>query len=216
MAAADQYRAIMTNTVTGAGNPAIVDFWTQLNFGGAPAPGVVAGITAYIGALGVAGVFGASTVLFGIDYVAAGAHGALPCAFPTTEYGLYLADNAGVIPAWTAFGTGTGSGALEAIGIAVTCSLYTGIPGRSTTGRHYLPYIGEALNDGNGRLVSTAPAQIQAAYNAFLLGQTNATYDGSSVIHLAPCVHSDKLGTATDIVLPKVSRNFARLKTRTR
>lgn len=209
---ADKYKVSMQNTVTGAGNPAIVDFSVQSGTSIARSQ-VAAQILAYLGALGAAGVFGASTSVFGIDYIASGASGGVPLTFPVTEYAAQHAANAATTPAWTAYSTAMGSGSLEAIGIAVTVSLYTGIPGRASTGRHYLPYIGEALNDGNGRLVSTAPAQIEGAYLAFLLGIDSAGYVGGDSVN--PVVFSATRGS-TPITTPKVSRNFARLKTRTR
>lgn len=200
----------MLNTVTGASNPAIVDFSTQ---NGSDPGTAAAGILAYLGALGVAGVFGGSTSVFGIDYRANGASGSLPVSFPTADYATLEAANTGDIPAWTAYSTSMGSGALEAIGTAVTVSLYTLTPGRKTTGRHYLPFIGEALNDGNGRLVSTAPGQIEQAYTSFIHGIDTSTYTG--LVNLNAVVHSATAGD-TLIATPKVSRNFSRLKTRTR
>jgi len=118
-----------------------------------------------------------------------------------------------VLAGLTAYSINIGSGALEPLGTSLTVSLYSATAGRKTTGRHYLPWIADAIDDGNGRVVSTAPAQIEDAYDAFILGQTNATYTG--ITNLLPCVHSTVAGD-TLIVTPRVSLNFARLKTRTR
>lgn len=211
--AAHAWKIEVASPVTGPTNPALITFDFN-TVGGASDAETAAGIFAYWKALCVASVIGPACYATGIFKRPSGAAGGFPVPFPVTEYAALVAANPGAIPASTVYNNTTGGGtAFEPIGTAITVSLYTVVPGRKTTGRHYLPWIATDVNDGNGHLVVTAPGQIEDAYDAFIQGNTNSNYTG--LVNLAPAVQSATAGT-TNILTPKVSTNYARLKTRTR
>lgn len=210
--ASELWKASLTSPVTGPTNPAIVDFSFLSPLNSTPAD-TAAGIIAYFAALGLAGVLGPNVAIAGLTRRQAGASGSTPVTFPTAEYAALDAANGANLPALTAYGAIGQGTAFEAVGVSVTVSLYTTIPGRKTTGRHYIPWVSSDINDGNGKLVNTAAPQIEAAYASFIQGITTAPYVSGP--NLDPCVHS---ATAGDHVVnvPVCSVNFARLKTRTR
>lgn len=210
--ASDLYRASLTNNAQGAANPAIVDF--SVVSGGATEAEVAAGILAYFYALGLQDTFGTNAAVTGITKRLSGASGSTPVPFPTTEYATLKTANGADLPTLTAYNTVLGgTEAYAPLGTSITVSLYTATPGRKTTGRHYIPWVSQDTNDGNGRVASGYLALIVDAYTAFLLGVTSGTFVG--VVDVSPSVQSATAGTNL-ITTPVASSSFARLKTRSR
>jgi hypothetical protein len=210
--AASTYRASITNVVQGIFNPAIVDF-TFLTSTPTDAE-KVAGVAAYFVSLGTAGFIAPNCVFQGVTKVPAGGGAGTPMMFPVAEYANLQAANPGVLTFQTAFPFNlAGSGGYEPLGTSLTMSLYSAIPGRKSTGRHYVPWISTDLNTGNGVISPASAAQCQNLYRTFLLGESPPGYSG--VLDLVPVVHSATFGDHV-IVQPKCSVNYSRLKTRTR
>lgn len=209
--ASDLYRAFLTNNAQGASNPAIMDF--SIVSGGVTAAQAAAGIVGYCAVMDGQAIFGPNVSIIGISQRLSGAAGSTPVPFPVAAYAAIEAANT-FLPTYTAYGLlGATSGSYAPLGTSITLSLYSNTPGRKTTGRHYVPWVSVATNDGSGRVSGAAVAVVEDAYDAMIMGNSNGLATG--VLDLVPAVQSATVGTNL-IVTPKASTVFARLKTRTR
>lgn len=167
-----------------------------------------------IAALSGVGETAINTAITGIDYTAPAAAGAVPLSFPVTEYGLLKAANAPLV-AMTAYGVTYGAGAMAPIGTSATVNLYTTLPGRSGTGRHYRPWMSADVVDSGGELDSAYNAGILDATNAFLIGTASGPF-----VPVGPdpqlAVWSVLLAASNVVTVAKVSQEFARLRSRMR
>jgi hypothetical protein len=154
------------------------------------------------------------TIITGIDVILPGAAGAIPQPFPAVAYAAIKATNSFLV-AMSAYGVTYGSGDLTPVGTSVTVSLYTGLAGRSGMGRHYRPWPSKAVIDGAGELASAYVAGIEEAYNACFLAMGGVTWTAVPTVAMA-AVYSPKLGVENQVVVPRVSQEFARLRSRQR
>ena len=152
---------------------------------------------------------GTNTFFHSARWAAGGADGSIPLSMPAAELAAIHAVYDDVV-ALTNYGEVFGSGEISAAGVGGTCSLYTNIPGRSTTGRVYTPYLAESAI-ASGFVFSTARTGIELGYRTFIMGEDA----DAPVVPLLPVVHSQTAGD-TIIVNPSVSITPSRLKTRTR
>ncbi len=143
-----------------------------------------------------------------------GSDGAIPLPWPADEYDILQAADSANLPDLADYGSTFGSGGITALGTGLTVSEYSIVPGRSTTGRIYTPYLrASALNSVDGLVASATISTVQTGYRAYILGTEPSVPDAEA---LGAVVYSPKLGTTQLITNPKVSVRPCRLKTRTR
>ncbi len=135
-----------------------------------------------------------------------GMAGNVDVPFPSTNYAAaYTVIGAPLVAMF-------GFGVSAPVGTSYTVSEYTGLPGRSYTGRHYLPFVSSGSIDSNGFVPSVNIAAVEQAYRDAFLGDTYP----SELPALSPVVVSKKLNLQTTILTPKCSSTPANLKTRRR
>lgn len=143
-----------------------------------------------------------------------GTAGSVPLPFPVAEYAAWVAANAFLVP-MTAYATAYGSGALSALGISTTVSIYTAIPGRAGTGRHYRPYLSEPAIDAAGGVDGAYVAGIDEAAAACFQGFGGTTWAATPLLAQILWVYSATAGVNMATVY-KTSRVPSRLHSRMR
>jgi hypothetical protein len=187
--ASNRFILDITNDAIGAGNPAQVHFDFDTTSIGSTED-LAAACIAFVSGASAAAV---NSRIVGVNYRASGAAGAIPVAFPVTEYASIVAAN-GFLTAMGAYAVAYGIGALAPAGSSETLSLYTALAGRAGTGRIYLPWVGSSFVTGTGGLDPAYVAGMEEAYLAMFLGTPGATWDNVSA-SLKPAVQSSTAGT---------------------
>lgn len=204
--AADRMDLYVGNSAAGVNNPAICTFHFLSPSAGSQAE-CLAQCIAFMQFCSPA----AATFIHSARWTAAGAAGSTPMNFPVAEYATLQAADPTNLVALTAFGDTFGAGDMSAIGVGITVSLYTAVPGRKTTGRVYTPWLSEGAVT-SGYVTPGARNGAQVGYLGYVFG--NGLLN-PAVTALGPVVHS---ATAGDTVVSAVTASLipSRLKTRTR
>lgn len=194
---------LVGNSAVGVNNPAICTFHFL-----SPVP--VDRATALAQAIGMLQYSspGSATFIAGARWTPAGADGSVPLPWPTAEYSAIHTADPDNTAELGSFGATFGAGEISAVGVGITLSLYTAIPGRKTTGRLYTPWTSEAAIV-SGYVSPGARSGVVAGYRRYILGEA------AWCEPLGPVVHSATEGD-TLIVTPNASITPSRLKTRTR
>lgn len=166
MATDGRYVVSITNDAVASTNYAQVS-WDTGNVASLTPNRVATQLTYYL-AYGT--VCAVNTRITGVTFEANGAAGAVPCTFDSFWWSaLQAAFPAYGAPAQTAFGFAFGSGSLTPLGTSITCLEDTGVPGRRSTGRKYLPYVSTGFVTAAGILNATAVANIGLNYKEILI-----------------------------------------------
>lgn len=206
----DRYILDIGNGAIGLGNLAQVHFDVPVASSLTDAERVAAMI-AYMSGPGEVAV---NTSVVGVTKIASGAAGGVPVPFPTAEYAAWKSANSFLV-AMTSYATAYGSGQLTAAGSSVTCSLYTAVPGRAGTGRHYRPYVSEGSTDATGGLDGAYSAGIDEAYAACFQGIDGVTWNHVAGATPLLAVFSATAGVNL-VTVEKTSGVLARLRSRIR
>ena len=201
---ATKYVVTVENSEVGAGNPAVVDF--DINATGLDPTVVMAQVQAYFAGCES---FSVGSSISSATYRPAAAAGAINVPDWTAAYTALRGSYSG-LPAGLGPGVTFGSGAMTPAGTSIVVNEYTATPGRSYTGRHFLPYVKQGYVDSIGELYFSYATMVKGAYELFILcdGIIGAGYP------LNPVVVSRKLTTQTLITDVTVSRSFGRLRSR--
>jgi hypothetical protein len=146
--------------------------------------------------------------------IPSGALGSVPLPFPVAEYAAWVAANAFLIP-MAAYGVAYGAGQMGPAGTSATVSIYTAVPGRAGTGRHYRPYTSEPSTDAAGGLDGLYSAGIDEAAAACFQGTGGTTWAATPLLSVLLSVYSATAGVNVAMVY-KTSRQLARLRSRIR
>lgn len=209
-AGVDRYILDIGNGAVGLANLA------QVHFDVAPAvirtdAERLAAMIAYMSGVGDAAI---NTSVVAARMIPSGSAGAVPLPFPVAEYAAWRAQDAFLI-AQTAYGTAYGSGSIGPIGTSATVSMYTAVPGRHGTGRHYRPYISEPVIDGAGGIDGAYTAGIDEAFSCCFLGVTGVTWADPNALFCPLSVFSATIGVNM-VTVVKTSRTPSRLRSRMR
>lgn len=203
-----EYKVYVANTALGETNPAICTFHID-SAGEVDEQSSAAQMIAFL----TGGSCAADTSFQAVTRTEEGSLGATQVGFPLVAYTALVADN-GDLPSLSSFGSTFGTGNLTPVGVSITLSLYSAIPGRKTTGRVYTPFPRTAAFTAAGLVGGAQRTLIEDYYRLYLLGEMPGTVTPPP--SLIPLVYSRLDDTTTPIVTPKASARPSRLKTRTR
>lgn len=206
----DRYIVHVEANTQGTPNEALVHF--DVNMGSTLTDAErLACMIAYLSGVGDVAV---STIITQAEVIRSGAAGALPLPFPVAAYAAWKAVNSHLVT-MAGYGVTYGSGVMATLGTSITVSLYTAIPGRATTGRHYRPWTGAGALDSGGEVAGAYVSGIDEAYNCCFNG-----IDGSTWTHVTGKFQQLSVWSATAgthvILTPRTSQVPSRLRSRTR
>lgn len=204
----DRYIVRMSNAAQG-GNDAFIDFDLFGPYLLAEEVRVAQLVAYVVGASWAA----SDSAIVSVFKRASGSAGSLAIPFPAAEYAALATLNS-ELPNLVAYGSGFGTGALTPVGTSITVQEKTGTPGRSYSGRHYLPFTRSAAIGADGRLGGAQASATEKYYRYYILGESAPPLPAAPTVSLVPVVHSRKLNVDSVITSVIISRVLANLRTR--
>ena len=201
----------LLNDAVGASNPAIMTFHSSIvNQVGLEAAAMQ--IAAWI----VGGCpLAQNSRITGVLAQAHGAAGGIAVPFdPDLWADIDGASGGSVLPAMTQWGTAFGSGGLAPLGTAITVTEHTASPGRSHTGRVFLPFPQQGIVSAAGTVSDAASGNIIGQWNTFLRNGVEST-SGMSPVELV-VKGEDTVDVDAQITHVTVSTLFGFLRSRRR
>jgi hypothetical protein len=211
-------QASMTNDITGALNPALVDFTFPQPGGGAPdveelAARVIAylAISMYSAGSGLTSITGCRAILR-----PSGTFSDLP--FPAAEYQALRTSWGELtgLPGMTAYSqvSITGGGQPSGRGDSVCVNTKAASGGRKGNGRHFLPFTDKGAIDGQGLINTALINLITRHYDEAFLGVHH--FAETTLASVNPGVFSKLDGVLRPITIAKPSQIPSRLRSRTK
>jgi hypothetical protein len=203
-----EYKVYVVNEALGETNPAICTFHID-SAGEASEADSAAQMMAFL----CGGSMADNTAFQAVTRTEEGSSGATQVPFPVADFAALMSAN-GDLPGLSSYGSQFGTGNLTPVGVGITLSLYSAIPGRKTTGRVYTPFTRTAAFTAAGLVGGAQRTELEDYYKVYLLGLMPGTVVPPA--SLIPLVYSRMDDTTTPVVNPKASARPCRLKTRTR